>query len=230
MSALLERPSDQSLTEFACERLRADIIRCDLAPGASVTEAGLADRYGLGKAPIRAALSRLSQAGLIRSVNRRGYVVAPIIVKEVVEAFDLRLLLEPHAAFHAAGRMPLAVIQAFDDCFAAYRDGDLVSQDAFLAANRVFHLAIARAAGMDKLAAILGDLLDCTERVIRIGLIEWRGPKVMEPAHRALVAALVGGDAEQAQRLAAEGVELGRRKVMDAILKRQSIANVSLID
>src|ERR1700719_129296 len=89
----------------AFDRIKRDIISCALAPGRQVTEGELASRYSLGKAPIRAALAGLCQEGLLRAIPRRGYLIAPITMRNVQDTIQLRLLLEPAAARLAAGRM-----------------------------------------------------------------------------------------------------------------------------
>src|ERR1700719_2441622 len=88
----------------AFDRIKRDIISCALAPGRQVTEGELASRYSLGKAPIRAALAGLCQEGLLRAIPRRGYLIAPVTMRDVLDTIQIRLLLEPTAARLAAGR------------------------------------------------------------------------------------------------------------------------------
>src|SRR3546814_9020930 len=83
-------PAQRRLSDIAYETIKHDIIRCALAPGEEVTEARLALRLGLGKAPVRAALMRLSQEGLIRALPRRGYLVAPVTLRDVQDIFQFR--------------------------------------------------------------------------------------------------------------------------------------------
>ena len=71
-------PARRRLTDEAYDLIKSDVILCRLKPGAEVTEAGLASHYGLGLAPIRSALSRLDQEGLVSTIPRRGYIVAPV--------------------------------------------------------------------------------------------------------------------------------------------------------
>ena len=65
-------------TEEAYERLKADLLRSRIAPGAPLVVAGLKARYGLGWTPLREALSRLEAEGLVISERNRGYRVAPV--------------------------------------------------------------------------------------------------------------------------------------------------------
>src|SRR6266508_3140323 len=72
----------QTLAERAYRAIRHDIVRCDLEPGRQVTEAQLVERYGVGRATVRAALSRLSQERLVQAMPREGYLIAPITLKQ----------------------------------------------------------------------------------------------------------------------------------------------------
>src|SRR5271165_1814315 len=71
------------LNEVAFDRIKRDILTCALGPGEQVTEAQLAERYQMGRAPIRAALLGLAQVGLVRAIPRRGYLIAPITTQDV---------------------------------------------------------------------------------------------------------------------------------------------------
>ncbi|MDP6925550.1 MAG: GntR family transcriptional regulator, partial [Rhodospirillales bacterium] len=59
-------------------RIRADILTCGLAPGSRVFENDLAERYGVSKSPVRDALLRLQEHGLVEVLPRKGYLIRPI--------------------------------------------------------------------------------------------------------------------------------------------------------
>src|SRR5919199_3356493 len=89
----------------AYDRLRHAIMRLELEPGAGVSEAQLVEGFGFTKAVVRAALARLRAEGLVVAEPRRGHVIAPVTMRDVLEIYDLRLLLEPPATEAAAGRI-----------------------------------------------------------------------------------------------------------------------------
>ena len=89
----------------AYERLRDAIVRLELAPGAAVSEAQLVGGFGFSKAAVRAGLARLRADGLVVAEPRRGHVIAPVTMRDVLEIYDLRLALEPAAAEAAAGNV-----------------------------------------------------------------------------------------------------------------------------
>jgi DNA-binding GntR family transcriptional regulator len=217
------------LSDQAFRQIKRDIIRCALAPGIEVTEAQLAERYRLGRAPVRVALLRLGHEGLVRPVPRRGYVVAPITLRDVQDIFQLRLLLEPAAARLAAGRVDGERLRRLDTlCRAGYTPGDRASASAFLRANKEFHVTIARASGNERLAETLARLLEEMERLFHLGLAVRNRTTEMQHEHATLVNALVAGDGTTAARLAVEQIESAQKMVWDAVMSSSSLLTTSI--
>ncbi|MEU6662115.1 GntR family transcriptional regulator [Streptomyces sp. NPDC046821] len=90
-----EAAGDQPLAELALGRVRHEILMCRLAPGQRITERGLAAEFGLGLSAVRDALTRLDQEGLILTLPRKGYRVAPLTLKLVDDLFGYWVLLGP---------------------------------------------------------------------------------------------------------------------------------------
>src|SRR4249919_508859 len=134
-SALASAPL---LTDQVRDQIRRDILHCVWRPGSEVSEGQLARRYGFGKAPVRAALHRLAQEGLVRAVPRRGYVVVPLTVRDVHDVFEFRLLLEPATVRLAVGRLTPESRQHLEGLCHA----DLENGLAFNEANTEFHVSI----------------------------------------------------------------------------------------
>lgn len=85
------------LATIAWQHIREDIIGGKFPPGARLRIALLRDTYGIGATPLREALSRLVSERLVVSMDRRGFAVAPISLKELRELTNLRKLLEKEA-------------------------------------------------------------------------------------------------------------------------------------
>lgn len=208
-----------SLTEQACAALKRDIVTTALAPGAPLSESGLAERYKLGKAPIRAALARLAEEGLVRSAARRGWQVTPVTLRDVREVFELRLMLEPAAAAMAAGRVDEARLRALDRVVSAgYLPGDHASTLIFLEANRDFHCIIAELSGNSRLARQIARLLDEMTRMLLLGLGGRDRTGEMAHEHRELIDALVVGDSAAAERITRAQIEESRKMVLAALV------------
>ena len=214
--ALIEAPP--SLTERAVAALRRDILTTRLAPGETVSETAVAAHLELGKAPVRAALARLAEEGLVQAVPRRGWMVSLVTIRDIHEVFDLRLMLEPEAARRAAGRVDAVMLGRLDVvCAAGYDCSDEESAMRFLDANKAFHVAIAELAGNARLARQLDRLLDESTRMLVLGLRPRDRTGEMAHEHHALVAALALGRADDAARIMQEQVSASRRMVLAAL-------------
>jgi DNA-binding GntR family transcriptional regulator len=207
------------LTDTAYAAIKRDILECVLFPGMEMTERQLGVRYGIGKAPLREALVRLSHEAIVQSIPRSGYRVTPVTIQDVQEVFALRLLLEPTAARQAAGRTDERLLRQLNKaCLAGYKPGERGSESAFLRANREFHVAIANVTGNRRLARVLEDLLEQTERLFHLGLAVRDRTEEMTREHETLIMALMKGDADAAARVTVDQINAARTMVMDGIL------------
>lgn len=213
----------QPLADQVYDLIKADIVLCQLAPGEEVTEIRLAERYGFGRAPVRAALSRLVQEALVTVVPRRGYVVSPITVKGVQELFELRLVCEPPAVRAAIGHVNIQKLRSLNSYPSAT---DSSKQNLrFLKSNNEFHMEILTACGNQRLIRILSGLYDEMDRLINLGLFTERDKAVMKVNHEAqghqhdgIIAALESGDTAAAEEMTVKHIESSRDLALKAIL------------
>jgi DNA-binding GntR family transcriptional regulator len=233
LSALLDLDDPSPLAARATDYLRADILACRLPPGATLSEATLATRIGLGRAPIRAALARLADEGLVQAIPRRGWIVTQVTIRDIHEVFDLRLILEPEAARRTAeairsGRADPARLHALNAICAERHDpADPDSALAFLTANARFHTELAELAGNQRLARQLARLLDEATRMLVMGLSCRDRSQEMAHEHNALLDALGQGDAPEAAAIMAEQVAASRAMVLAALTGPTSTLVVS---
>lgn len=227
-STLIDQPR-VSMASIAYDAIKRAIIRCDLDPGQSVSEAYLADRFGLSRAVVRPALKRLFQEQFVQMDGSQRYVIPPITLKDALNLFELRILLEPAAARQAAGRMSSQDLDRLRNlCLIQYRPGDRESAETFLKSNTEFHLIIARAAGNTLLTEIIQNLLDREERFNHLShMISDRNAAAYHE-HSELVEALAAGDGERAERVMASGIESARAFVVEALLASPSIQSANV--
>jgi DNA-binding GntR family transcriptional regulator len=94
-----EEPEEQEtlLVDLAWRRLHDDIVSGRLAPDTKLRVSKLRETYGIGASPLREALSRLAADGFVHSIERRGFVVAPVSLAEFRDLTNVRKLLEREA-------------------------------------------------------------------------------------------------------------------------------------
>jgi len=221
------------LTDQAYDLIRRDIIHCELAPGSEVTEAELALRLGLGKGPVRAALGRLCQEGLVSPLPRRGHAIAPITLRDVHEILEMRTLLEPAATAMAAGKIGPETLQRITATSSA-DSGERFAVDHDI--NRNFHVTILKACGNARVAETVAGLIDQMERILRI-FTRNRSPEqtraeyvILRTEHERIVAALAAGDAAAAELHARNHLETTRSMIMDLITRRSEAWNTVITD
>ena len=204
----------------AYQRLREAIVRVELAPGSPVSEAQLVERFGFTKAAVRAALARLRAEGLVLAEARRGHVVAPLTMRDVLEIYDLRLALEPAAAEAAAGAMDGAELKRLHELAdPQFEVEDARAVERFLAANRAIHLAIVAAAGNQRAAGIIERLLDDSERARILALragAAGSGRRARTELH-AVLDAIGEGDGPRARELMAEAIRVFRDELVERL-------------
>ena len=187
------------------ERLRDGIVRGRFAPGARLTEAGLALRLGVSRTPIRAALDRLaherfvvpSSAGL-----RLELVVAPLTDSDVREVWTVIGALEAAAAYgvNDLGRNALrelaATMTALNDALAKLARQRTRQTDRIGELMARFHVCFIERCGGPRLQALHASVLPHVQRY------EWAYDAVHDyersvDEHRAICAAIASGDAER---------------------------------
>ena len=209
-----------SLSQQAYQRLQQEILTCVLAPGQVVSERELARKYEISKTPMREALSQACHQGLVQRLPGRGYLVAPITIKDIRALFDLRLILEMAAVERAVQQTSSGLIAALREMSAVkYELDEPESHILFLKTNRAFHLALAEAAGNPRLFALMADLFDELDRLFHLGLRLRDSSEEMRREHQELVAALESGDVTVARQVITEQILSSRDRILEAILQ-----------
>lgn len=221
-----------SLAAQAYEAIRQAILRCDLAPGQQVTEAQLAARFGVGRAAVRAALTRLSHERLVQAIPRRGYAVAPVTFQHVRDLFGVRLIVEPAAAQMAASRATDETVAHLERLNAACRH--LPGQDdapGLRQANKAFHVAVARASGNARLEQMVETVLDELDRVLYLPQLAnvWDRIDASFAEHQRVVRAISQRDGEAAQQAVREHIVPNQHFVIDGLISSPQLRSINLV-
>ena len=210
--------ADRNLNDIAYRTIKDDIISCALQPGEDISEGVLAARYRLGKAPIRSAMVRLRQEGLVVSRGRQGNAVSAVTLRDVQEIFQLRLVLEVTAVRLAAGKVDATRLRSLNEAaHAIWSPDDEASESTYVRANRELHRYVAESSGNQRLAALVVGLMEQHERIVRLGLALQNREHEFHHFHDDLVDALIEGDGDRAARLTEAALRGGQRKVMEAL-------------
>jgi DNA-binding GntR family transcriptional regulator len=140
------------------EELREAILAGSLPPGARLRAEPLAERLRTSRTPVREALILLAREGLVDLEPRRGAIVRAFDAADLADLYDVRALIEPHAARRAATRIAAAQLERLaaicDEAEARGAADDAAVEDQ-VALNEEFHRIVLDAAGSPRLEAAL---------------------------------------------------------------------------
>jgi len=148
----------------AYDIIRTRILSGQFPPGTRLKEEQLCEQCGVSRTPIREALRRLHQEGLVHFAPHRGAQVPQWSDDDLEEVFALRAVLEGYAAGRAAERIQPAAInelqrtaEEMERIIAVKAPG---YEAAFLSANKKFHNTILEAAGTPRLREMLAHVIE----------------------------------------------------------------------
>lgn len=124
--------------------IRGMIVSGQMRPGEAINEVAIAEQLGVSRTPVREAVKRISDEGLVNVFAQTGTFVAPISLKELEEAYVIRSALEMESARRAASKLTAAHAELLEDNIAAHELA--ISRAKFAEAIRlddVFHKTIA---------------------------------------------------------------------------------------
>lgn len=231
--------SDSSLTDTpghsqavrAQLRLREMILAGELPAGSRIAELNLVDKLGVSRTPIRTALMKLEQEGLLEALANGGYAVRTFTERDVSDAIELRGTLEGLAARLAAERgVPSVVLSEARACLDQIDlllDSDSLNDEAFsayVAHNEQFHALLAEMTGSDVVQREL-------ERVIGLPFASPSGfvisqansPQardmlvIAQDQHRQVLAAIEQREGSRAEAIMREHSRMAQRNLSEAM-------------
>lgn len=219
-----------TVSEQACQALRQDVLSGRHAPDGKLKLDALQTLYGFSSSPLREALNRLVQEGLVQADERRGFRVTPISPADLADITKMRLMLDIPALTES--------IQAGDDAWeadivAAFHrlekiesrlpQGPVVLDAEWSRRHRDFHLAMIAACPSERQRAWSMSLFDQAERYRHFAARHRTVPKKKDDEHRALMNAVLCRDAKTATVLLSEHISSTQANVL-AAFKRQAQA------
>jgi DNA-binding GntR family transcriptional regulator len=171
MSEVRVLPKTNAAKEGEVDRvyriLKSWLVECELAPGALLAEVELARRCETSRTPVREACNRLVQDGWIISLRHRGYQVTPVSIKELLETYEYRKVLECFAVEKAAQIATSAQLASLRAIITVESDST-AEAGTVIEASDAFHLAIAEIAGNRQVMARLKLTLEYVHRLDKL--------------------------------------------------------------
>jgi DNA-binding GntR family transcriptional regulator len=157
----------RNLGDDVYQILWSRILSRDLHPGEKLSDLKLSTELGVSRTPVREALHRLLQDGVIRAQPNRGFFVTSFSARDIDEIFEIRAALEALALRSYTGRNPdadysgaLAELDAVEEAIAAATTDDQIraANERFLVTDQGFHKGIVEQSGNERLASTINGL------------------------------------------------------------------------
>jgi GntR family transcriptional regulator, rspAB operon transcriptional repressor len=204
----------QSLRDAAYEAIKHRIITCKFKPGECINEASVSTLLGLGRTPVHQAIDRLMLEDMVEVIPRKGVIIKPVILQDVMQMIDVRLINEVYCARLAAARADDTHIENLVEIMARARKA-IAARDvhALMRLDREFHLILANATKNFELAEVVRKL---NERSLRFWFISFTTPDhhhSFQEQHEAIFAAIRAHDSDRAENAMRAHIEAFRRSV-----------------
>jgi DNA-binding GntR family transcriptional regulator len=205
------------------ERLRALILTGEYGPDERLIEEQLAERLGVSRTPVRQALTMLEAEGLVEITPNRGATVCSFSIEDVWDIYDLRAVLEGHAARRAAGRIERRELERMRELA---RDMEVLPGQfddheeeirALVALNQEFHGTIVEASRNRRLERLINRTVEIPLMFKAFYWYTLHERTISNHYHRQILEALENGDADRAEIIMREHVYEGRDFVIRAL-------------
>lgn len=197
----------ESLADYAYRILRGRLVLLDILPGAPIVESRLSTEIGVGRTPLREALKRLESDHLVVTFPRRGTFATHVDITELPEISEMRHVLVPLAARKAAAHSGRRVREELSAAVTALEGfTEQTSRRTLLEYDLRVHRLISAATENPHLEETLGRLDNLVTRMwaAMLDRIPHMANHIQE--HLELLRAILGGDPEHSEKLAAEHV------------------------
>lgn len=220
--------AETPLVDQAFARMRRDVLIGNFAAGTKLKVDELQKAYGVSSSPLREALSRLAQEGLVRADERRGFRVAPLSATDLIDITRMRILLDVPALKDAIREgkddWEAGIVAAFhrlEKVESRLSDGPVVLDEDWSALHRGFHMALLAACPSQRQLALSASLFDQAERYRRFSARYRKTLKRKSAEHRRIMEATLQRDTATACLLLKEHIQSTLQNV-EAILQSQA--------
>jgi DNA-binding GntR family transcriptional regulator len=193
------RPRTATASSRIYAELRAELVSLKRRPGDVISEAGIALAYGVSRTPVREAILKLSDEGLVDVFPQSGIFVSRIPLSALPEAIIIRKALEETTARFAAGLASASQILSLHAILQRQREADAAGdRDAFHQADESFHATIAEIAGYPGIWTLIQQVKVHVDRFRQLTLPQEGRMTQVIAEHEVVLAAIEAHDPEGA--------------------------------
>ena len=188
--------------EVAYATLKQAIVNGDFHPGQRLVESRLSAQMKISRIPVREAIKKLEQDGLVERLEKGGCIVKNPSIEEIEETFGIRAVLEGYAAALATRRMDLATVKRMENALGLYEEALSRSDTVqMMRLNDQLDEIIFKASANKRLYALIENFRDFIFRYRRVLLTSPDYAAISMADHKKIVKAMKEGVPEKAEQL-----------------------------
>lgn len=211
---MINRHKSLSLADYIFEKLETDVLTGIYPYGEVLTEARLSEELGVSRTPIREAIKRLMQENLVQE-TAKGVTVLGITKKDIEDIFEIRVRLEGFAAALAAvnatdeDKENLKQILDLQEFYTSKSDAEHIKN-----MDSDFHSTLYNSCGSPILANTLLPLHKKVQKYRKTSVSDGSRAQRSVDEHRAILNAILSGDAKEAERVTLEHIINARESIL----------------
>ncbi len=211
--------SRDKLSEQVYQRLKAELHEFSFTPGQRLSETALAGQMGVSRTPVREALTRLRDEGLVEVESKTGWFVCPIDFDRLDQLYDLRVLLELDAVARLAqSESPETLLAPLRQVWLLpaaerLRDGQAVGE-----LDERFHSALVSAAGNDEITRVHAEVTSRIRIVRRLDFTRDDRIDATYQEHARILRAVLQRKVDQVRMLLRAHIEQSKAEVRSITL------------
>ena len=202
------RPRTATAASRIYADLRAELVSLQRRPGAAISEAEIATSYGVSRTPVREAILKLSDEGLVEIFPQSGINVSRIPIAALPEAIVVRRALEETTTRITAEHATSSQILALRSVVERQREADTAGdREAFHQADELFHATIAEIAGYPGIWKLILQVKVNVDRFRLLTLPQAGRMATVIAEHERILSAIEAHDANRAAAAMAKHIE-----------------------
>lgn len=218
----LPMKKNRSKAEIVYAALKEEILKGAYSPRERLVERELTEKFGMSKTPIREALSRLKEDGLVGGTLYQGMYVVRLLPSDALEIYEIREILEGLVARKVAQRITPELTRKLKDLLSLASRYAKTNEVEYFRLNLEFHRILKKACGNQRLSEMLERVYNQNQALLSTSLnIPKRGPRMSLNEHKGIVAAIVKKKPGMAEEMAREHIRNTYRALQDWCRKNQ---------
>ena len=207
-----------TLAEQAYAQIKQMIFDFTLMPGDRFSESELAGRVEVSRTPLRQALQRLEREGFLQVFPKLGWQVAPLDFDTFDELYDLRVLIECHAAQELAAAEERPGLQTLGDVWLVPVADRLHEAGGVGTLDEQFHATLVQCSGNREMARVHREITERIRIIRRLDFTKVARVEATYDEHAAILRAITRRRGDEAQRLLRAHIEQSKLEVRQITL------------